>query len=69
LLITAVKQKTFVQLDEEGTEAAAVTAVEVGITNAGPSFVFDRPFLMTIYDHQSGAVLFIGKIVKPEFSS
>jgi serine protease inhibitor len=69
LLIDEVLQKTFVQLDEEGTEAAAVTAVVIGTTNAGPSYIFNRPFLVIIYEHQTGAVMFVGKIVKPEFDS
>ncbi len=67
LAISEVKQKTFVQVDEEGTEAAAVTSVGIYPTSAGPSFVFNRPFLVAIYEGSSGAVLFVGKIAKPQF--
>ncbi len=67
LAISEVKQKTFVQVDEDGTEAAAVTSVGIWATSAGPSFVFNRPFLVAIYEASSGAVLFIGKIAKPQF--
>ncbi len=67
LAISEVKQKTFVQVDEDGTEAAAVTSVGIYPTSAGPSFVFNRPFLVAIYEASSGAVLFVGKIAKPQF--
>jgi serine protease inhibitor len=69
LFISEVMHKTFVQVDEEGTEAAAVTSVGVGTTSVGPSDTFfmrvDRPFLFVIREHQSGTILFIGKIVDP----
>jgi len=69
LYITLVKQKTFLQVDEEGTEAAAVTVVVIGVTSIGPSQPFylraDRPFVMVISDHATDSILFIGKIVKP----
>ncbi|MEW5924113.1 MAG: serpin family protein, partial [Candidatus Zixiibacteriota bacterium] len=62
--IDQVIQKTFVQVDEEGTEAAAVTAVVV-VTSLDPGFMLDRPFLFVIHEHQTGAVLFMGKIAAP----
>ena len=67
LFISKVKHKTFVQVDEEGTEAAAVTDVEMGETSAGgPTLMLvDRPFLFAIREHLSGTILFIGKIVDP----
>ncbi|MFC1611918.1 serpin family protein [Myxococcota bacterium] len=68
LFISNVKHKTYVKVNEEGTEAAAVTSVEVGITSAGPEgFVMrvNRPFVFVIHDHHSGALLFMGKIVDP----
>lgn len=68
LKIDEVLQKTFVQVDEEGTEAAAVTSVGIRGTSVGPSFAFDRPFLFLIYDHQTGAVMFIGKVARPSFN-
>ncbi len=68
LYISEVKHKTFVQVDEEGTEAAAVTSVGVGITSVGPNFVIrvDRPFIFVIRENHSGTILFIGKIVEPK---
>jgi len=64
LLITQVLQKTFVDVDEEGTEAAAATIVGVGITSLPPSFRVDRPFMVVIRERFSGTILFIGKIAK-----
>jgi serpin B len=59
----------FVNVDEEGTEAAAVTGiVVVGITSSGPEpieFIVDRPFVFIIRDETSGADLFVGYIARP----
>ena len=63
--ISAVKHKTFVEVNEEGTEAAAVTSVEVGVTSAPPMFIVDRPFLFAIREALSGTILFMGKITDP----
>ena len=63
--ISRVKHKTFIQVDEEGTEAAAVTSVEVGVTSAPPSITVDRPFLFAIRERLSGTILFIGKMADP----
>lgn len=65
LLISQVKHKTFLKVDEEGTEAAAVTMVEVGYTSMGPIMRVDRPFLCVIHEKESGTILFIGKIAHP----
>jgi serpin B len=68
LFISEVKHKTFVQVDEEGTEAAAATSVEIGFTSVGPlEFVMrvDRPFFFVISEWGSGTLLFAGKIVEP----
>jgi serine protease inhibitor len=64
LIITRVVQKTFVDVDEEGTEAAAATMVGVGIVSLPASFRADRPFLVVIRERLSGTILFIGKIAK-----
>jgi serine protease inhibitor len=63
--ISRVKHKTFIQVDEEGTEAAAVTSVEVGVTSAPPSITVDRPFVYAIRERLSGTILFIGKMADP----
>jgi len=64
LIITKVIQKTFVDVNEEGTEAAAATSVGIGLTSAPPSIRVDRPFLFVIRERFSGTILFMGKIVK-----
>jgi serine protease inhibitor len=63
-----VTQKVVVEVDEVGTEAAAVTSVMKGETSAMPSPFrpwFDRPFLFAIVEHQTGAILFLGQITDP----
>jgi serine protease inhibitor len=64
LIVTRVLQKTFVDVDEEGTEAAAATMVGIGLTSAPAAFRADRPFLVVIRERFSGTILFIGKIAK-----
>lgn len=59
-----VKHQTFVQVNEEGTEAAAVTTVGIFPTSAGPSFTADRPFVVVIRERFSGTILFMGKILR-----
>jgi serine protease inhibitor len=65
LVITKVLQKTYVDVDEEGTEAAAVTNVGVGVTSLPATFTVDRPFVFVIRERFSGTILFVGKVVKP----
>ena len=70
LCISEVRHKTFVQVDEEGTVAAAVTSVRIG-TSAYPQhqpFVMrvDRPFFFAITERHTGELLFVGKVVDPE---
>lgn len=65
LYISRVKQKAFIEVDEEGTEAAAATSVGVGVTSAPPTFRADRPFLYAIRERFSGTVLFIGQVTDP----
>lgn len=63
--ISDIYHKTFIEVNEEGTEAAAVTSVEVG-DNAMPSgFYATRPFVFVIRDDRTGSVLFIGKVENP----
>jgi serpin B len=63
--ITRVKHKSFVDVNEEGTEAAAVTAVEVGVTSAPMPIVVDRPFVFAIREALSGTILFVGVMRNP----
>ena len=71
LMISQVKQKTFIDVNEKGTEAAAVTFIGVVATSIGPApqkkfveFHADRPFIFLIRERSTGAVLFIGQKVK-----
>ena len=69
--ISEVKHKTFVEVNEEGTEAAAVTSTRVAMT-AMPrpgerfSIVADHPFFIAIADSKTGAILFMGAIFDPK---
>jgi serpin B len=69
LALSEVKHKTFVEVNEEGTEAAAVTSGRVTIVSApiDPPFqmIVNRPFFCAIRDNQTGTVLFMGSIVEP----
>jgi serine protease inhibitor len=65
LYIMEAFQKTYLRVDEEGTEAAAATAIGMGPTSAPPSISFDRPFLFAIRERHSGTILFIGIIGDP----
>ena len=59
-----VKHKTFIQVDEHGTEAAAVTLIGYE-DSIPPSFIADRPFLVVIHEQSTGVILFIGRISNP----
>ena len=63
--VSSVLQKVFVDVNEEGTEAAAVTAITVRAISVAPHFVVDRPFIFLIRERFTGTVLFIGKVVRP----
>ncbi len=69
--INQVKHKTFVEVNEEGTEAAAVTSVGVvttaaHVTAAPFEMIVDHPFFCQIRDNQTGTILFMGAIVEPK---
>jgi len=65
LAIDEVKHKTFVEVNEEGTEAAAVTVVGIIETSLGPVMRVNRPYFFVIREKESGTILFMGKIVEP----
>jgi len=68
LFIKEVKHKTYIDVNEEGTEAAAVTSVEISLTSAGPSgIMFNKPFLFAIKEKYTNVILFIGKVTEPEY--
>src|SRR5262249_6555062 len=63
--IGAVAHKAFVDVNEEGTEAAAATAVVLATSDPVP-FVADRPFLFLIRDTKHGPILFLGRVTNPK---
>lgn len=65
LYISDVRHKTYIEVNEEGTEAAAATSVGISRTSLGPSMIVNRPFIFAIRESHSGAVLFIGKVADP----
>ena len=73
LYISGVMQKTFVEVKEEGTEAAAVTGLSAPVSLALPEtppkqfkMIVDRPFLFLIEDNQTETILFLGIIYDPQ---
>jgi serine protease inhibitor len=69
LFISDVLHKALVNIDEEGTEAAAATAVPVaaaeGFGEEIKEFIADHPFIFLIRERQSGAILFMGRMMSP----
>ena len=68
--ISRVKHKTFAEVNEEGTEAAAATSVEMSVTSAMQPrtpfrMIVDRPFFCAIRDNRTGTLLFMGSITDP----
>jgi len=68
LLIQGILHKAFIAVDEQGTEAAAATAVVVGLTSMpvdNVTVTVDHPFLFLITDRSSGTILFVGRVTDP----
>ncbi|GAB4015680.1 serpin family protein [Spirosoma koreense] len=65
LTLSFVKQNTFVAIDEQGTEAAAVTTGGVSTTSMPQATLCDRPFVFVIHEKTTGTILFVGKIADP----
>lgn len=65
MFINNVKHKTYLKVDEEGTEAAAVTSVDFITTSVPPSMLINKPYILAIRERESGSILFIGKIENP----
>lgn len=69
LVLAAALHKAFVRVDEEGTEAAAATAIAMGggaaMVAKPKSFIADHPFLFLIRDRETGLILFCGRVVEP----
>ena len=71
LFISEVIHKTYIDVNENGTEAAAVTAIIMSTGESGPDlrpyFTVNRPFIFAISEKTTGAILFIGEITNPEY--
>jgi serpin B len=69
LFISDVIHKTYIKVNEEGTEAAAVTAVVMELTSIQPmnELRLDRPFLFAITENSSRSILFAGKVAEPAY--
>ena len=65
LFISHVIHKSFVAVDEIGTEAAAATGVVVGVESMPLEVRVERPFVFVIYDHETGTILFAGRVLDP----
>jgi serpin B len=68
LFVSDVIHEAFIKVDEEGTEAAAATAVIMDLAAApseGVNLHIDRPFLFSLYDRATGEILFLGRVLNP----
>ncbi|OFY03593.1 MAG: hypothetical protein A2W90_05990 [Bacteroidetes bacterium GWF2_42_66] len=68
IFISEVMHKSYIKVDERGTEAAAVTGITFETTSAGPNDIFavDHPFAFAIKEKDTNAILFIGKVLDPK---
>jgi len=66
IFVSFVKQNTFVDVNEEGTEAAAVTTIGIEYTSMPGIFTIDKPFIFAIRERMTNSLLFIGKVEVPE---
>jgi serpin B len=69
LYVSAIKHKTYIDVNEEGTEAAAVTSVEMAVTSVNPDsplyITVNRPFVFVIRELSTGVILFTGVVNNP----
>jgi serpin B len=65
LSLSTVVHKTFVSVNESGTEAAGATAVVGGTRGGGRRFQANHPFIFLIRDRSSESILFLGRVVNP----
>ena len=66
LYVDFVKQNTFIEVNEEGTEAAAVTTIGINYTGIN-EFMVNKPFVFAIRETTTNALLFLGKVEHPEY--
>lgn len=73
LYISSVKHKSFIDVNENGTEAAAVTAITISFTSTEPAeppktiFIVNKPFVYAITEKDTEAILFIGEVTNPVY--
>ena len=66
LFISDIEHKTIIEVNEEGTVAAAANSFSMGLVAEKPvSFIVDRPFILFIRDDRTGNILFEGKVTEP----
>jgi len=65
LYVSFVKQNTFVEVNEEGTEAAAVTTIGIDAVSIGPVIEVNKPFVFAIRERTTNTLLFIGSVANP----
>jgi len=71
LLINDVTHQTFIETNEEGTEAAAATVVDIGVTSMPPAaliFKMDHPFIYVIREITTNSIIFLGKVADPSIN-
>lgn len=66
LFVSDVVHKAFVDVNEEGTEAAAATGIVIAFNSLPPEFRADHPFLFLIRDTKTASILFLGRLVRPQ---
>jgi serpin B len=67
IFVSFVKQNTFVDVNEEGTEAAAVTTIGIVETSMPMPFEINKPFVFAIRERTTNSLLFLGKVIHPEY--
>jgi serpin B len=72
LYISSVKHKSFIDVNETGTEAAAVTSITFTTTSIGNeppkiTFLVNKPFVFAITEKDTDAILFVGEVQNPEY--
>ncbi|MGC8866182.1 MAG: serpin family protein [Bacteroidales bacterium] len=65
IFVSFVKQNTFIDVNEEGTEAAAVTTIGIELTSVPDFFAVDRPFIFAIREQTTNTLLFMGRVMEP----
>lgn len=68
LYVDFVKQNTFVDVNEDGTEAAAVTTIGVNFVSLPLPFTVNKPFIFAIRERTSKSLLFMGKVINPNLN-